>query len=780
MSSVLTRDRDVVQTYAQTYGEVESHPRQSYRRDSKEFYKFDDYIDSRNSPYFILGDDSLYEEEHMTKRESLQQFASVTQAIDEFWDLAKKNFHEMVEEVEFVRICMRICKALIPCYQEDEALAFAKEEFRKAAKGLKGLKQPQFAAWLFNVADTWTVTTSGAEYGAFLSHLYRAITNKLLTRAYKTVTQKPPRPARSEITRYTSYTGIDCTGSDISFGEDKMSKYWEQVQDSTDEQPEAFWLMAAEAWILIDNNFLIENLSKQDEAEAIAATEKKMGATAMRRGSLVARRRSVEIDQQYEWAELVDIFPQILFTPRFFERWAQRMEECGLDPRLSRLDAADCYSRDGRMLARKRGVEMRMSQYDTQNDIDRDADTQLQWQRACGSSLLFSWRARMQSTGCRSHTLQNANTRPLVRPMLNHMMRSTKGCIVQPSGALSDKAPSSVLRQQGALQKDDDNGILDVISFPRRRLSGLTRHEEDMFTFVTSKRHYPPHNVGLETLESGAPAPIPVFDRAQWELQEARRTPLTILVLGKPRAGKSTLAKKMAEAWDLVHINPEALAWAEVQNRGPWAKVVAPYLPKVPCEEGDYQDPLLPQELEVSLVLSALESRETMRRGFVMDDFPRTTSEVNAVLEVFAKYRSEGAYPDDVPLPLIVVDLQMTERDVCLRAKHIVQDPVTGQLYYCEQLRESAREEVRLREEKQRMRMIKRKRLEERQARIDNGEEVSDDEISSLSESEKSSDGEEDEEDGASGGEADGASGDGDGDGEGEGEAEGEGGEGGG
>ena len=45
---------------------------------------------------------------------------------------------------------------------------------------------------------------------------------------------------------------------------------------------------------------------------------------------------------------------------------------------------------------------------------------------------------------------------------------------------------------------------------------------------------------------------------AEWDLIDAARTKaLKILVIGKPRSGKTILAKNLAQRLDLVHINVE-------------------------------------------------------------------------------------------------------------------------------------------------------------------------------------------------------------------------------
>ena len=45
---------------------------------------------------------------------------------------------------------------------------------------------------------------------------------------------------------------------------------------------------------------------------------------------------------------------------------------------------------------------------------------------------------------------------------------------------------------------------------------------------------------------------------AEWDLIDAARTKaLKVLVIGKPRSGKTTLSKNLASRLDLVHVNVE-------------------------------------------------------------------------------------------------------------------------------------------------------------------------------------------------------------------------------
>ncbi|NLA15949.1 MAG: adenylate kinase [Bacteroidales bacterium] len=96
---------------------------------------------------------------------------------------------------------------------------------------------------------------------------------------------------------------------------------------------------------------------------------------------------------------------------------------------------------------------------------------------------------------------------------------------------------------------------------------------------------------------------------------------LNIIVAGPPGSGKGTLAKTLAEKYDLIHFSTGDMLRKEVEQKTPLGQKVAPIL-----ERGD----LVSDNIVISMISSSLDEHPQMH-GFLFDGFPRTQAQAEAL-----------------------------------------------------------------------------------------------------------------------------------------------------
>ena len=109
-----------------------------------------------------------------------------------------------------------------------------------------------------------------------------------------------------------------------------------------------------------------------------------------------------------------------------------------------------------------------------------------------------------------------------------------------------------------------------------------------------------------------------------------------IVMLGPPGAGKGTQAKIIANELGLVHISTGDLFRENLSNETPLGRLAASYMSK-----GE----LVPDDVTIAMVEDRL-SREDCLKGAVLDGFPRTPDQAEALDALLAK---NGGEVDLVP-----------------------------------------------------------------------------------------------------------------------------------
>ena len=126
---------------------------------------------------------------------------------------------------------------------------------------------------------------------------------------------------------------------------------------------------------------------------------------------------------------------------------------------------------------------------------------------------------------------------------------------------------------------------------------------------------------------------------------------MKIIMLGAPGAGKGTQAKKIAAKYQIPHISTGDIFRANIKNGTELGKKAKTYMD---------QGLLVPDELVVDLVVDRV-NQEDCKNGYVLDGFPRTIPQAEAL---------ERVVPMDCALSLEIPDEtivnRMSGRRVCL------------------------------------------------------------------------------------------------------------------
>ena len=123
---------------------------------------------------------------------------------------------------------------------------------------------------------------------------------------------------------------------------------------------------------------------------------------------------------------------------------------------------------------------------------------------------------------------------------------------------------------------------------------------------------------------------------------------MNILLLGPQGSGKGTQANRIADEFGLAHIATGEILRAAIAAETPFGLEVKPIV-----ESGS----LVPDELMINLIRERLED-EVTREGFVLDGFPRTIAQAEALDSMLAEIGRELS----VVFELQVDDVTAVER----------------------------------------------------------------------------------------------------------------------
>ena len=131
---------------------------------------------------------------------------------------------------------------------------------------------------------------------------------------------------------------------------------------------------------------------------------------------------------------------------------------------------------------------------------------------------------------------------------------------------------------------------------------------------------------------------------------------MKIIMLGAPGAGKGTQAKKIAAKYNIPHISTGDIFRANIKNGTELGKKAQTYMD---------QGLLVPDELVVDLVVDRV-GQEDCKDGYVLDGFPRTIPQAEALDKALAAIGEKMDFAIDVDVPDDNIIRRMGGRRACV------------------------------------------------------------------------------------------------------------------
>ena len=143
---------------------------------------------------------------------------------------------------------------------------------------------------------------------------------------------------------------------------------------------------------------------------------------------------------------------------------------------------------------------------------------------------------------------------------------------------------------------------------------------------------------------------------------------MKIIMLGAPGAGKGTQAKQIADKYKIPHISTGDIFRANIKNNTELGQKAKQYMD---------QGLLVPDELTCDLVMDRIK-QDDCKNGFILDGFPRTIPQAEALDAALDKINEKMDYAINVDVPDENIVNRMGGRRCCLNCGatyHVVTIP---------------------------------------------------------------------------------------------------------
>ena len=143
---------------------------------------------------------------------------------------------------------------------------------------------------------------------------------------------------------------------------------------------------------------------------------------------------------------------------------------------------------------------------------------------------------------------------------------------------------------------------------------------------------------------------------------------MRIIMLGAPGAGKGTQAKKITARYSIPHISTGDIFRANIKDGTELGKKAKTYID---------QGHLVPDELVVDIVIDRVQQQDCAD-GYVLDGFPRTISQAEALDKALTEMGQSIDYAINVEVPDENIVQRMSGRRACVSCGatyHIVYAP---------------------------------------------------------------------------------------------------------
>lgn len=135
---------------------------------------------------------------------------------------------------------------------------------------------------------------------------------------------------------------------------------------------------------------------------------------------------------------------------------------------------------------------------------------------------------------------------------------------------------------------------------------------------------------------------------------EDEKTAIRLVIFGRQGAGKGTQCNRIVENYGVVHLSTGDMFRAARDEGTELGLKVAPIM----ASGG-----LVSDDLTIAIVKERLASEEIKNSGFVLDGFPRTPAQAEALLEMLGKDSLHAVLNLDVPLAEVTARMEARGRE---------------------------------------------------------------------------------------------------------------------
>src|SRR5258705_8435990 len=136
---------------------------------------------------------------------------------------------------------------------------------------------------------------------------------------------------------------------------------------------------------------------------------------------------------------------------------------------------------------------------------------------------------------------------------------------------------------------------------------------------------------------------------------------LNLILLGPPGAGKGTQAARLQEDFDLAYIATGDILRKAVAEQTELGQKAKEYM-----DNGD----LVPDEIIIGVILECVES-EAAKDGFLLDGFPRSVGQAEALEEALARLERQLTAVLCIEAPDDEIIRRLSGRRQCVKARHV-------------------------------------------------------------------------------------------------------------
>jgi len=137
-----------------------------------------------------------------------------------------------------------------------------------------------------------------------------------------------------------------------------------------------------------------------------------------------------------------------------------------------------------------------------------------------------------------------------------------------------------------------------------------------------------------------------------------------IVLLGPPGAGKGTQAQIIAEKYELVHVSSGDLFRENLKNETELGKLAQTFM-----KRGE----LVPDDVTIAMVRDRL-SRPDCRNGALLDGFPRTPAQAEALAEMLKEFSGSVNLVPFISVPAEILVERLSGRWTCRSNGHVFHD----------------------------------------------------------------------------------------------------------